>query len=242
MLELMLFVFIGFIALVFSFNYLKKTIILKKKEEQAIDLLFHLSLEVKNKSLLRALNELKNKGFNFIEEDFITALNKARKGMSLTHALNNLKNKYHESIIIRKTIDFIILGLNSGVNLSNLFKQAANNMLKSKQLLMERNSSLVIQKYSLILISMFLLPLILSMTLKITSKLDLSLLKLIDVSVNLLEKKEVMNTIKSSITIYLIEFSFISSYFLSLIEQNKHKTLFYGILFSLSSIIVFFVV
>ena len=144
-----------------------------------------------------------------------------------------------ESKFIEKAVDFILLGLASGANLSKLFNDTARNLMKSKQLLEERNSSLALQKYSLILIALFLMPLILGMISSIISSFDISMLSLFDENISLSEKKDSMFVIKQAILIYLIEFSFITAFFISLIENNKSKLPIYGILFAVSSLAIF---
>lgn len=221
------------------FNLLQKEINLRKKDSEIIDFLFYLSLAVKGKPLIQALKSCRGKGFDLIEEEFSFALQQSEKGLSLENAIEKIKQRNPESKFIEKAVDFILLGLASGANLSKLFNDTARNLMKSKQLLEERNSSLALQKYSLILIALFLMPLILGMISSIISSFDISMLSLFDENISLSEKKDSMFVIKQAILIYLIEFSFITAFFISLIENNKSKLPIYGILFAVSSLAIF---
>jgi len=229
-----------FLALSFTlFNGLKQLIEekeLKEKEDKIIDFLFYCSMSGKNKTLIQLLKETKGKGFGLLEKEFMITLKQIEHGLSQRKALILLK-KRNKSKVIERAIDLLLLGLKSGADLTELFRQTALDLMQTKQLIEERKAVMTIQKYTLVLASAIIIPIILAMITQLTQSFDFSLLSMITKTNN--ERKELIQASILAINVYLIEFAFLSAAFLSIIEKKKSSILLNGSIYSAIALSLF---
>lgn len=210
---------------------------LKEKEEKIIDFLFYCSIIGKGKNLNNLLKETKSKGFGLLEKEFMLVLQQINNGLSPKKALLLMK-KRNKSKVIERAINLLVLGLESGIDLSNVFRQTAIDLMQTKHLIKERNSALLIQKYTLILSATIVLPLILAMITQMVSSFDFSILSSI-MNANNNERIQLIEAAKLAINFYLIEFAFLSSAFLALSEGRKSVLLVNGSIYAVIAVFLF---
>ncbi|MEI8363964.1 MAG: hypothetical protein WCF78_00710, partial [archaeon] len=115
------------------------------------------------------------------------------------------------------------------------YKSGTDNFIKTKQVLDERNSNLLMQKYTILFASSLIVPGILGIV--------ISLIKSLRTSIP--ETASTAGISLYSITyycviIYIIEYIVISSIYLSILEDNRRKTIIYLVILLPVSLLIFF--
>ncbi len=206
----------------------------KKLENALIDEILKLSSIPKSNDLKIILEKLSRSRNKIISDNFKDVLAKIEKGHKPKEVFDILKRKYN-SEILNRFLDLIYLSTTTGTISFSDYKSVADNFIKTKQVLDERNSNLLMQKYTILFASSLIVPGILGIV--------ISLIKSLRTSIP--ETASTAGISLYSITyycviIYIIEYIVISSIYLSILEDNRRKTIIYLVILLPVSLLIFF--
>lgn len=207
-------------------------------ENSLQDILLQASLFPKGTEITKILEYIVKQKYQYVSLEFNIALKQIKKGYSVEKSLNEiiLRNK---SKLFERVIKLLIVGYKSGKDMQFVFNKISQYILKTHELERERYASLTIQKYTLILASAVLVPLILGWIQEIISQFDFTSFQNIGV---IAPETKLVEYAKISTKIYLFELSLISSYFISIIDGNKKRFVFYALIIMPIAFFIFWVV
>jgi hypothetical protein len=209
----------------------------KKLENALVDEILRLSSLPRNNDIQTILKYLSRSRNKIISFEFKNIYNKIKKGHKLRHLFKDLKKKY-SSDLLNQFLDLILFSTTTGTVSISDYKNVVKNFLKSKELIDERKAMLLMQKYTIIIAGGFIVPGILGIVISLINKLG--------GTVNLSSLGIVTSSSLYSISyycsiIYIVEYSIISSIYLSLLENNSKKSIIYLLFLLPVSLLMFFV-
>lgn len=169
--------------------------------------------------------------------EFEKALLEIRKGSTVENALNSLK-KRNKSKIIDRAMNLFIQGYNSGAELSQIFRETAEDILETNSILRERASAMVVEKYTLLVAGAVVVPLILGLLVGMVSKMDFNLFSE-SFGLSVQQRKSILEAALFSNQVYLVEYAFLASVFAAFQENDKKKAMVYAAILVPLSLIVY---
>jgi len=209
----------------------------KKLENALVDEILRLSSLPRNndiQTIFKYLSSSRNKAISY---EFTNMYNKLKKGHKLRNLFKDLKKKY-SSELLDQFLDLILFSTTTGTVSINDYQNVVKNFLKSKELIDERKAMLLMQKYTIIIAGGLIVPGILGVVISLINKLGGTL--------NLSSLGIVTSSALYSVSyycslIYIVEYVIISSIYLSLLENNSKKILFYLLILLPVSLLMFFI-
>jgi Flp pilus assembly protein TadB len=240
--ELIIFVFFSAFFAVFTFSYFLFEYLYEKKKKELEDfipdMLLTASIFSAHNTIEEVISFIAREDYGLLSKEFFKAEQEIKKGASITEALNQINERINSNIL-KRTINLMNWGYKSGINTSELFKEAAEDLLETKTILSERNSTTLIEKYTLLIAGGILVPLILGLIVKMVLELNIPVIEGLEIGLSAEKRKALLEAALQSNQVYIIEFSLISSYFIALIEGNQKKTILYCIILIPLSLIVY---
>jgi pilus assembly protein TadC len=219
----------------FYIQYLEEKT-LREKEKLMPDVLLHASSFPKGISTVEIIKHLSNTKFKLISNEFKRVEREIRKGASVSEALSNFK-KRNKSRIISRAINLLIQGHESGAEMSEVFRETAQNILETQGIIRERNSALTIEKYTLLFAGGIIVPLILGLLTALIQGFDFNALKELSIGLSKQNRKELLSSAMLGNQVYIIEYAIIASIFVANMENNSRKALIYSLILLPPSII-----
>jgi len=230
---------IPFLFLVFG-QFYKAELRKRQVEKYVPDILLQASIFPKGTSLLHIIAYFGEAKYGHLSKEFSRASMEIKKGATVEAALENIKNRYKESRILARAINLLIQGYNSGADMNQTFKEAADDLMQTNTILRERAASMTVEKFTLLIAGAFLVPFILGMITKTVSSFDLTLLSTaFGEQVNLAEKKEMLAAALLGTHIYIFEYAILASIFVANQENNIKKAVIYATILIPVSLLVF---
>jgi len=202
----------------------------KKLENALVDEILKISSLPKSNDLKVILERLSKSKNQIISQNFYDVLNKINKGQNPKDVFETLKHKY-TSDILNRFLDLIYLSTTTGTISFQDYKSVANNFIKTKQVLDERTSNLLMQKYTILFASGFIVPGILGIVISLVKSLISSISQ---------TGTSLYTVTYYCVIIYILEYVFISSFYLSILEENKRKFIIYLLILLPVSLLIFF--
>jgi pilus assembly protein TadC len=212
----------------------------RKKEELLPELLLEASVFYDNNSFIHNLERFKEIDLGILREEFERIVREIKNGSEIREALERAK-KLNKSMSFDRVIDLLLHGYESGIELSDLLKETAEDLLENKAILRERQAVMLVTKYTLLLSSALIVPSILGLIIGLVNGLNFSLMSELAIGLSLEERKEIFSFAVMGAGIYIFEFSFLSSFFLGLQEGNKKQAWVYILLICPIALICFFI-
>jgi len=238
---LVIFASIGFFA-PFAINYIFQDLVFErrkqKKEELLSDLLLEASIFCDESSMAKTIAIIAEHDFPLIEEDFKRANNEIHNGASVEEALNRIK-LLNNSKAYSRAIDLFIHGYKTGAKLSEMFKESAEDLLETKAIIKERQATMLITKYTLLLSAGLIVPAVLGSIIGLVGGFSNSGLSGIDLGLDKEQRTALFSAAILATTLYILEYSALSSFFLALQEGNKKNFWVYAIILVPISITIF---
>jgi len=207
----------------------------KKLENALVDEILKLSSIPKCNDLKIILEKLSKSRNKIISDNFKEVLLKIEKGHKPKEVFENLKKKYNSEILDR-FLDLIYLSTTTGTISFLDYKSVADNFIKTKQVLDERGSNLLMQKYTIIFAGGLIVPGILGIVVSLIKSLKNGITTDIVTSAS----TSLYTITYYCVIIYIIEYVIISSFYLSLLEDNRKKAIIYLIILLPVSLLIFF--
>lgn len=212
----------------------------KKKEELLPELLLEASVFYDNNSLLKNIEKLAQIDLPLLNEDFERVLVWINNGSSVTEALFRMK-RLNKSKNIDRVVDLLLQGYESGIEMNELLKETAEDLLENKSILRERQAVMLVTKYTLFLASGLIVPSIFGLIIGLVNGLNFGLIDSLEIGLSVAERTNLFSFSVLGANIYIIEFTLLSSFFLALQENNKKQFWVFAFLLCPIALICFFI-
>jgi pilus assembly protein TadC len=227
----------------FFLNYLFQDILFEKRKRKREELLPEVLLEASvfcdENSLLKTIQKISEQDFELISKDFANALREIKKGAGFEEALERMK-KLNKSKEYSRVIDLLLQGYNSGAEMSELFKETAEDLLENKAIIKERQAVMLVTKYTLLLASALIVPAILGLIIGLVSGFNFSSLGAMEFGLSVAEREAMFSLAVLGTNFYIIEYAILSAFFLSLQEGNKKQFWVYCLFILPVTLLTFF--
>jgi len=206
------------------------TIEKKKLEDGLVDEILKLSSLPKSNDLKVILERLSKSRNKIISNNFLEIIKQIDKGSSPKDVFEIFKQKYN-SEILNRFLDLIYLATTTGTISFQDYRAVANNFIKTKQILDERSSNLLMQKYTILFASSLIVPGILGVVISLIKSLISSISQV---------GTSLYQVTYWCVIIYIIEYIVISSFYLSILDENKKRFIIYFLILLPVSFLIFF--
>jgi len=210
----------------------------RQKEELLSDLLLEASVFCDESSMEQTIKKIANADFDFLSTDFRRAYNEIKNGASIDTALNRIKD-LNENRAYSRVIDLFLQGYQSGARISDTLKETAEDLLETKAILKERQAVMIVTKYTLILSSGIIVPAVLGLIVGLVSGLNFYSMGEIGLGISIETRKALFASAIFGTSVYIVEYSLLSSFFLALQEGNKKNFWIYALILTPISTIIF---
>jgi len=200
----------------------------RNKEMIVPDLLLQASVFPKGTEITQMIKYVGSHDYGLLGMEFKTAYNEIQKGSSVEEALSNIKKRC-KSRVIERAITLLIHGYKSGADMSQIFKETAEDILETNEILRERVSTLIIEKYTLIFAGGVIVPVILGMISGMVSGMNFSVIDGLELGMSSLERQEIFEAALFGTKIYILEYAIIASLFIANQEGNMKNAIIYAV-------------
>ncbi len=224
---------INYFILSYKFEQRKRAI-----EKLVPDLLLQASIFPKGTPMIKIIKYLSTANYASLSEEFGKALSEINKGASVEESLSNIKIR-NRSRILDRAINLLIHGYRSGADMSQTFKETAEDLLETNNILRERISALVVEKYTLLFAGGIIVPFILGLLVGLVSGLDFGSLRSLEIGMSYARRKEMLSAALIANQFYIAEYSVLASLFVANQENNLKKAFIYASILLPLSLIVY---
>jgi len=232
---------IGFILPFFAL-YLFEDILFefrkRQKEEILSDLILEASVFCDESSMEQTIKKIAQADFDLVSTDFRRAYTEIKNGSSIENSLERIK-ELNKNRAYSRVIDLFLQGYQSGARISDTLKETAEDLLETKAILKERQAVMIVTKYTLILSSGLIVPAVLGLIVGLVTGLNFYSMGEIGLGVNIETRKALFEMAILGTTLYIFEYSLLSSFFLALQEGNKKNFWIYALILTPVSTIIF---
>jgi hypothetical protein len=165
--------------------------------------------------------------FGLLGKEFEKASLEIRHGASVEQALHGMKKRC-KSRVIERMADLLLLGYESGADLSKVFRETAEDLFETRFLLQERQAVLLVQKYTILLAGGLIVPIVLGLVSGLVQQLDFSSLASLEIGLDAGQRKELLEAAGLGTVLYLLEYSLLASFFVANQEGNWKKGILYS--------------
>lgn len=210
----------------------------KKIEESMPDVLFQASLFSGSASMEKIMEFIAEAGLRFISDEFRQALNEVRKGASIEESLKGI-NERCRSQVVERVINLLVQGYRSGAEMNKVFKECAEDILSTQQIIKERNAAMLVERYTLFFAGGLLVPAVLGLIAGLVKRLDFTGLSSLDLGLgNQLRGLLLENALLGN-QVYIMEYALIASCFIALQENHLRKAVVYAVILMPSALLAY---
>ncbi len=224
----------NFFVQFYLFDFRRKTI-----ERFVPDLLLSAAVFPAGSSLNKIISEFSKTNYRFLSKEFEKCNEEILKGCPAVQALIHLK-KRNCSVVLDRCVDLIVSGINSGCDVSLVFKETALDLLETASIIRERVAALTIEKYTLLGAGAIIVPAILGVLVGIVSGLNFDGIEGLGIGLSAVQRKELVSAALFSAPVYLVEYCVIASFFVAFQENDLKKGIIYCAILSPLCIAVYY--
>ncbi|MFH1224829.1 MAG: type II secretion system F family protein [Candidatus Diapherotrites archaeon] len=221
-----------FIA-VYKFERRKRSI-----EALVPDVLLQASIFPKGTPAGRIIKYLARADYGQLSAEFEIAHRKIENSASVEEALNDMKRRNRSRVLVR-ALDLLLEGYNSGADMGQTFKEAAEDLLETNSIIRERVSSMVVEKYTLLFAGGIIVPLVLGLIVGLVSGLDFANVGELGIGMDAARRAEMISASLLANQVYIAEYALIASLFVANQEGNMKNAIVYAALLLPLSVIVY---
>ncbi|MCC7552652.1 type II secretion system F family protein [Candidatus Micrarchaeota archaeon] len=235
---LLIFALISLLLPILIFLYLSYIIEQRilKMEHALPDLLFQAASFQKGAGTEEPIKQMAKYDYGPLSNEYAIAYRQIKAGLSIETALTNMYER-NSSPLIERANKMLIYGFQTGADMYQALRETAEDMFSLFSLIRERRAVLSLQKYTILIGGTMLVPLILGIVLQVMSSLDLSVI--MNYLGQKIDTKSILETSSIVIPIYLVIYSFLSSYMIADQEGEPKKAVIYFIFMACLSYLIF---
>ncbi len=201
-------------------------------ENYLVDALFQMSSSSYFLSPEKMLLDIVESDYGLLSKELRVVYNEIMNGRSWNDAFFDFKKKVN-SRFVDKAVDVLNLVYETGVDAGASLREVAEEISRQKSIQRQRTSALVMQKITLLVAGAFIIPLILGVLVSMVNHFDFS-------GIGLIGLRQIdLNSVIAANQIYLIEYGFIASGFISYEEGKMENFLKYFFLMVPLALILF---
>ncbi len=200
----------------------------KKAIERLVpDMLLQASMFPKGTPMTETMGYIANAKYGVLSDEFARALGETRKGASIEDALISMA-KRNNSAVLDRALNLLAQGYASGADMSETFREAAEDMLETNSILRERTSSMVIEKYTLLFAGGLVVPLVLGLIVGLVKGLDFSMLADLEIGMGAAGRSALLEAALLANMLYISEYAVLASLFVANQENDIKKSVIYA--------------
>jgi hypothetical protein len=205
---------------------------LKELEKKIPDMLLQASMFPKGSRLEDIFRYTAKSDYGALSKEMQRVL-KDLEAKSFRQSLENFA-KRNKSVLLERVVSLLLFAYESGADLREIFKETAEDIIKTRAIIEERGAVLAMQRYT-VMATIIIVPLILGMIVGMLKTFSFSGLGELGFSNN----QNLLNVALKGNYLYITSFSIIASAFLSLQENNWKKIIVYASLFMPLSLMIY---
>ena len=199
----------------------------RKKEQLVPDLLLQASAFPRGTAFEKIIDYFSNERFGLLGSEFNKARLEIVKGAAVQQALDNIALRCKSGIVERAML-LLKQGYESGADMAETLREAADDLLETNSILRERNAALVIEKYTLLLAGGIIVPIVLGLLVSMVSGMDFSAFEMLGFGRSAAEKGQLLSSTIAANQIYIVEYALLAAFFVASLEGNTKKALLYA--------------
>lgn len=219
--------FLAPIGFWFFFLLLKSEHQKRRKEDQVADLLLSCSAFPKGTDTITLLRFGASNHFGLLGNEFEIVCAEIKAGASIENALYNVKKRC-KSKVLDRMVDLLVLGYESGADLSTVFRETAEDLFETRFLLQERHATLLVEKYTILVAGGLIVPIVLGLVSGMMQQLDFSALEGLEIGLNSVERDSLQAAALLGTHFYLVAYALIAAFFVGHQEGNWKKGILYA--------------
>ncbi|MBI5553514.1 MAG: type II secretion system F family protein [Candidatus Diapherotrites archaeon] len=213
------------VLLYFGWSY-RADLARKNMETNIPDLLLQASIFPAGTPLTEILAHASQNDFGLLSGEFSNALQEIRRGAPVPLALQNISLRTRSAIVDR-AVQLLLMGYRSGMDTAELFRETAEDLLKTQGILAERRAGTLIQKYTLLLAGSILVPLILGLIAHTVTRMDFGAMNGMMGGMSAVSRQELLAATLLANQIYIAEYAVLASVFAAFLEGRPKKSILY---------------
>ncbi|MFH0714554.1 MAG: type II secretion system F family protein [Candidatus Diapherotrites archaeon] len=200
----------------------------KKLQESTPDLLLLAALLPRRSGFAHIVHYLSESCGEEWAKEFEQAEKQLKAGESVEKSLKGISERNPDPVIER-AIQLLVQGYQSGADLSEVFKEAADDILQTQGILRERQANMTVEKYTLLAAGGLIVPLVLGLLVGMVSGFPQDMGAELGVGLSAEARNALLNATLTAIPIYLFEYALLASYFVALQESDVSKAFLYAL-------------
>lgn len=192
-------------------------------------------------SVEEILKSIADSGYGPLSEEFEKAYWEIQTGASFEDSLKSMI-KRNRSELLEKCLRVLILGYETGANISDALKEIAEDISQTFDLYRQRSASMTVEKYTLLMAGGIMVPLILGSMISLVQGLNLSALSGLGFGLKESLKNSILNNAVLGNQIYIGIYAIMSSVFVAFQENKIENALVYSAIILPLSLILFNIV
>lgn len=213
----------------------KKT--LREMEEELVPLLYYSSSVARYSNTDEVLRKL-SQGNGKISKEFKRTYSDLKRGTSMKKALEDMEKRI-PSKIVKRAVKVMVIGHETGADLSKALEEIAEEATQLTELKRERAVASTIEKYTLLLAGGLIVPILLGSLTSVINSLELTSIANIGLGLSEGIKESIRQNTLIGNQIYISLYSIISSTFVAYQEKEIEKALIYIMILLPASLILF---
>lgn len=201
----------------------------KAKEKFIADALLQAGSFPKGTSIVKIIRYLSETDYGLLSLEFKKCLNQINNGFSVEESLIEMKLR-NKSKTISRALDLLIESHKVGADCSLAFKEIANDLMQTQNILAEREAVMLVQKYTILFAGAIIIPLILGLISSMTGKMDFSFIAELGLGASEVQRKQLFDTALLANYLYIFEYALLASVFVAWQENNSSKAIIYAII------------
>lgn len=181
----------------------------------------------KRASIEEIISSISRAGYGALSQEFARAEKQIQAGASVDDALARIAGR-NDSLLLNHAVSLLVDAYKSGADLTNAFREVAEDVFELQALVKENASAMTLQKYTLLFGGGAIVPLVLGLLLNVVSSLDIVGVKeLFGSAAGVASRKALTETILLGNQVYLAVFAGVASIFVASAEASPRKAILY---------------